>query len=62
MSKHQASSTSHTPSSDKKNQSTDTAGAVSMDINDSQFLDKESPVSQGITTPNLSEVHQDEQV
>ena len=44
MSKQQASSPSHTPSSDKKNKSTDTAGAVSMDINDSQFLDKESPV------------------
>ena len=61
MSKQQASSSSNTPSSDKKNSSKDTAGAVSMNINDSQFLDKESPASQGIKTPTSSKAQQDGQ-
>lgn len=62
MSKQQTSSPSNTTSSDKKNQSPDSAGAVSMTINDSQFLDHKSPTSQGIKTLTISKVHQGEQV
>ena len=62
MSKQQTSTPSSTIPSEKKNKSTDSAGAVSMTINDSQFLDHESPTSQGIKTPTTSKVHQGEQV
>ena len=60
MSKQETSPASGTTSSEKKQQSSNTPG-VSMTINDSQLLDNESPVSQGIKTPSLSKVHQDEQ-